>query len=172
MTTDTSDGTDPGTAPASVASADATPEALATQVYRIVIRTTPEQLWEAIVSPGFTARYFHGARITITPDHYRSFGPDGAVWGDAQVMEWDPPRRLVHGWRSLYSEELREEPESTVTWEIEPQEGGVCLLTATHSGLERSPRTARGVSGAGWMGVLSGLKTLLETGEPMIAPPA
>lgn len=143
---------------------------LRVQVYQIVIRTTPERLWEAIVSPGFTTRYFHGARITITPDRYLSLGPDDSVWGDAPVLEWDPPRRLVHGWRSLYDEQASPEPASRVTWEIEPREDGTCLLTVTHDGLDHSPLTASRVSGAGWMGVLSGLKTLLETGEPMVVP--
>ena len=61
--------------------------------------------------------------------------------------------------------ELAEEPESRVTWEIEPQEGGFCLLTVTHDQLDGSPKTAESVSGTGWMMVLSGLKTLLETGD-------
>jgi len=84
-----------------------------------------------------------------------------------QVMETDgaPPHRLVHGWQSRYSPELAEEPESRVTWEIEPQEGGYCLLSVTHDQLDGSPKTAESVSGPGWMMVLSGLKTLLETGD-------
>jgi hypothetical protein len=56
---------------------------------------------------------------------------------------------------------------SRVTWEIEPQDGGVSKLTLVHDQLENSPKTAASVSGAGWMFVLSGLKTLLETGEPL-----
>ncbi len=141
----------------------------ATQVYQVFIRATPEQIWEAITTPEFTRRYFHGARITVTAESYRSVGPDGSVWGDAQVLEFDPPRRLVHGWDSLYSAELSAEPTSRVTWEIEAQDGGYCLLTATHDQLENSPNTARSVAGPGWMMVLSGLKTLLETGEPLAA---
>ena len=62
---------------------------------------------------------------------------------------------------------MAEEPESRVTWEIEPRDGGVCKLTVTHDRLEGAPRTAQEVSGAGWMGVLSALKTLLETGQPL-----
>jgi uncharacterized protein YndB with AHSA1/START domain len=139
----------------------------ATQVYRLFIRATPEEVWEAITRPEFTARYFHGARITVTPERYDSRGPEGEVWGDEAVFEFDPPRRLVHGWRSLYDAELGAEDPSRVTWEIEPQEHGICLLTVTHDRLERAPRTAAKVSGPGWMGVLSGLKTLLETGEPL-----
>ena len=137
------------------------------QVYQVFIKATPEQIWEAITSPDWTARYFHGARITVTPEHYDSRGPDDAVWGDSATFEWDPPRRLAHGWRSLYDPSVVEEDESRVTWEIEAQDGGVCLLTVTHDRLEGAPQTAARVSGAGWMGVLSALKTLLETGEPL-----
>jgi uncharacterized protein YndB with AHSA1/START domain len=95
-----------------------------TQVYQVFIRATPEAIWEAITRPEFTARYFHGARIEVTPDRYDSRGPGGEVCGDDAVHEFDPPRRLVHGWRSLYDPELGAEESSRVTWEIEPQEGG------------------------------------------------
>jgi uncharacterized protein YndB with AHSA1/START domain len=137
------------------------------QVYQVSIKATAERIWEAITTPGFTQRYFHGARITVVPHSYRSHGPDGAVWADEQVYEYSPPRRLVHGWRSLYDAEMGQEPASRVTWEIEPQEGDRCLLTVTHDQLERSPKTARSVAGVGWMGVLTGLKTLLESGESL-----
>jgi uncharacterized protein YndB with AHSA1/START domain/DNA-binding transcriptional ArsR family regulator len=141
----------------------------ATQVYQVFIKASAERIWEALTTPEFTSRFFHGARITVTAEHYRSLGPDDSVWGDAQVLEFDPPHRLVHGWDSLYSSELAQEPTSRVTWEIEPQDGGYCLLTATHDQLENSPKTAQSVAGPGWMMVLSGLKTLLETGEPLAA---
>jgi uncharacterized protein YndB with AHSA1/START domain len=138
------------------------------QVYQLFIKAKAEQIWQAITTPEFTRRYFHGARITVRPERYLSLGPDDSVWGDEQVYEYDPPRRLVHGWSSLYDTEMGQEPPSRVTWEIEPQAGGeYCLLTVVHDQLERSPKTARSVAGAGWMGVLSGLKTLLETGEPL-----
>jgi len=144
-----------------------TTTAQTTQVYSVFIRATPEAIWEAITTPEFTVKYFHGARISVVPEHYRALGPDEEVWGDAEVAEWDPPRRLVHGWRSLYDAELAEEAESRVTWEIEPQDDGTTQLTVVHDRLEGAPRTAASVSGAGWMYVLSGLKTLLETGEPL-----
>jgi len=144
----------------------ATDTQLTTQVFHILIKATPDAIWEANPTPEFTQRYFHGARITVTRDGYRSLGPDDAVWGDEEVYEFDPPRRLVHGWRSLYDPELAAEEASRVTWEIEPRDGH-CALTVTHDRLEGAPKTARGVSGAGWMGVLSGLKTLLETGAPL-----
>jgi uncharacterized protein YndB with AHSA1/START domain len=141
--------------------------AQATQVYTIVIKSTPEAIWDAITKPQFTAQYFYGARISVVPDHYASLGPDGEVWGDERVYEYDPPRRLVHGWRSRYSDELAAEDESRVTWEIQPQDNATCVLTVVHDQLDGAPKTAASVSGIGWMTVLSGLKTLLETGRPL-----
>jgi uncharacterized protein YndB with AHSA1/START domain len=138
-----------------------------TQIYQVFIKATPDEIWEAIVKPEFTTRYFHGAHIENTPQRHVSHGPDGALWGDGPVLEYDPPRRLVHEWRSLYDPELATEEPSRVTWEIEPHEGGYCKLTLTHDQLEGAPLTAASVSGPGWMFVLSGLKTLLETGEPL-----
>jgi len=135
---------------------------LATQVYRIEIRATPEQVWTAITRPEFTARYFHGSRITITAERRLSLAPDGSVRGDAAVEVFDPPRRLVHAWRGLYDPAQAAEPESRVSWEIEPPAAGVCTLTLTHDRLEAAPRTAKAVEGEGWMGVLRGLKTLLD----------
>lgn len=144
-----------------------TPQAQTTQVYQLFIRATPEQIWEAITNPTFTMRYFHGARIELVDGRRRAYGPDGELWGDEAVIESDPPRRLVHGWRSLYDPEMAREKASRVTWEIEPRESGVCMLTLVHDELEGAPKTAASVGGAGWMFVLSGLKTLVETGEPL-----
>jgi uncharacterized protein YndB with AHSA1/START domain len=143
-------------------------EVQTTQVYTLVIKTTPEALWDAITRPEFTVQYFYGSRITVLPDHYSSVGPTGDVRGDEPVLEFDPPRRLVHGWRSRYDPELAEEDESRVTWEIEPQGDGTCVLTVVHDRLEGAPKTAASVTGIGWMTVLSGLKTYLETGEPLV----
>jgi uncharacterized protein YndB with AHSA1/START domain len=140
-----------------------------TQVYSVFIRATPEAIWDAITKPEFTVKYFHGSRITIDAHRRRSLAPDDSVRGDSEVEEWDPPRRLVHGWRSLYDPELAEEEESRVTWETEPQGDGTTLLTVVHDRLEGAPKTAASVTGTGWMYVLSGLKTLLETGEPLSA---
>ena len=144
-----------------------TATALTTQVYQVFIKATPEQIWDAITKPEWTARYFYGARISVVPDAYRSLGPADEVWGESDVAEFDPPRKLVHGWRSMYDPELAAEEESRVTWEIEPGDDGVSLLTVVHDRLEGAPKTAESVSGTGWMFVLSGLKTLLETGEPL-----
>ena len=141
--------------------------ATATQVYNVFIKATPERIWEAITSPDFTERYFYGARIETKDGRRVAHGPNGELWGDEPVLESDPPRRLVHEWRSRYDPELAAEEPSRVTWEIEPQEGGYALLTVTHDQLEGAPKTAASVAGPGWMMVLSGLKTLLETGEPL-----
>ena len=137
------------------------------QVYQLFIKATPEQIWEAIVDPELTSKYFYGSRITISPEGRLSTSPDGSEnWGDSEVLEWDPPRKLVHGWQSLYDPELAAEATSRVTWEIEPQDGGMTKLTVVHDQLEGAPKTAESVAG-GWMFVLSGLKTLLETGKPL-----
>jgi uncharacterized protein YndB with AHSA1/START domain len=137
------------------------------QVYQLFIKATPEQVWEAIVDPELTSKYFYGSRITVTPEGRVSTSPDGSEsWGDSEVLEWDPPHKLVHGWRSAYDPELATEATSRVTWEIEPQDGGLTKLTLVHDQLEGAPKTAESVAG-GWMLVLSGLKTLLETGEPL-----
>ncbi len=137
-----------------------------TQVYQVFIKATPEAIWKAITNPDFTEKYFYASRIEFAEGRRRSFGPAGEVWGDEAILEEDPPRRLVHGWRALYDPELAAEETSRVTWEIEQQDGGVSLLTVVHDQLEGAPKTAASVSG-GWMFVLSGLKTLLETGEPL-----
>jgi uncharacterized protein YndB with AHSA1/START domain len=140
--------------------------ATATQVYSVFIKATPEQIWEAITNPEFTEKYFYASRVELANGRRRAFGPAGELWGDEAILEEDPPRRLVHGWRALYDPELAEEATSRVTWEIDQQDGGVSRLTVTHDQLEGAPKTAESVAG-GWMYVLSGLKTLLETGEPL-----
>jgi uncharacterized protein YndB with AHSA1/START domain len=142
----------------------------ATQVYTVFIRATPEQVWDAITKPEFTSRYFHGSVIDSTWEPgspYDSWAADRTQkYVDGEVLEADPPRRLQHTWRFLYDEASTAEPHSRVTWEIEPQDGGVTKLTVVHDQLEASPKTAESVAG-GWSYVLSGLKTLLETGEPL-----
>ena len=144
-----------------------TATATTTQIYHLFIKAPPERIWEAITNPDFTEKYFYGARIGNENGRRVAHGPNGEVWGDEAILEEDPPRRLVHQWRSRYDPELEAEEPSRVTWEIEPQEGGYSLLTVTHDELEGAPKTAASVGGPGWMMVLSGLKSLLETGEPL-----
>lgn len=142
---------------------------LGTLVFQIFIKATPEQIWEAITTDEFRRQYFFGGSTESTwqtgaPMVTR--GPAGQLWGDNVILESDPPRLLSHTWRSLYDPELAAEPGSRVTWTIEPHDGGYSRLTVTHDGLEDSPKTAENVQG--WTYIISGLKTLLETGRPMV----
>lgn len=149
-------------------------ETATSQVYRLFIRTTPQALWEAITRPEFTRRYFYGSAVETDSRVDGTFdylSPDGTeLWSQGTVLEWDPPHRLSHTWRSLYDLQARSEPASRVTWQIEERDG-ICLLTVTHDWLEDSPATARGVDGEGWTLVLCGLKSVLETGEGLLPSP-
>jgi uncharacterized protein YndB with AHSA1/START domain len=145
---------------------------LATQLYQVFIRATPERIWEAMTTPDFTEKYFYGARINVDESAGGAFvgrgAESGAVMTDGEVLEYDRPRRLQHTWRALYDESTAEEPASRVTWELETVDGGVTKLTVVHDRLDAAPKTAESVAG-GWMFVLSGLKTLVETGQPLNA---
>jgi uncharacterized protein YndB with AHSA1/START domain len=141
-----------------------------TQVYSIFIRATPEQVWDAITKPEFTQKYFHGSVIECDyapGSPYRGFAADGSEqYVDGEVLEADPPRLLRTTWRATWSPELAEEPFSRVSWEIEATAEGVTRLTVVHDDLERAPKTAESVaSPGGWSFVVSGLKSVLETGE-------
>lgn len=146
------------------------PTATTAQVYTMMIKASPEAVWQGITDPRFVKQYFFGTKLElelVPGGSYKSWSPDGTQpWVDTEVIEVDPPRKFVHGWRPLYDNELADEPESRVTWEIEDVGNGVSKLTVTHDLLEAAPKTAASVSG-GWIGILSGLKTLLETGEPL-----
>ena len=141
-----------------------------TQVYSVFIRATPDEVWDAITKPEFTTKYFFGSSVEST------WEPGAPLEGwaadhsmqlvDGKILEAERPRLLRHTWRALYDPETAAEQHSRVTWEIEPQDGGITKLTVVHDELEAAPKTAANVAG-GWMYVLSGLKTLLETGEPL-----
>lgn len=135
-----------------------------TQVYSVFIRATPEQIWDAITKPEFTQQYFYGARIEVRGG--RRFSAIGDTEWDEEVLEAEPPSRLVHRFVAAYDPDMSAEEPSRVTWEIEPQDGGISKLTVVHDQLEAAPKTAESVAG-GWMFILSGLKTLLETGKPL-----
>jgi uncharacterized protein YndB with AHSA1/START domain len=144
--------------------------AQATQVYSVFVRATPEQVWDAITKPEFTSKYFYGSVIESTWEPGATYagwaGDRSQQYVDGEVIEAAPPSKLVTTWRSLYDPEAAAEPYSRVTWEIEPAGEGVTKLTVVHDELEGAPKTAANVAG-GWSYVLSGLKTLLETGEPL-----
>jgi uncharacterized protein YndB with AHSA1/START domain len=138
------------------------------QVYEIWIRTTPERLWRAITDGEWTQRYFHETRIESTwrPGSrvvYWMEGDEVGVEGD--VLECDPPRRLSITWGVRYNAEMAKEAPSRVTFEIEAHEG-MCLLRVVHDRFPEASQVAPHVA-QGWMGILSNLKTLLETGAPM-----
>jgi uncharacterized protein YndB with AHSA1/START domain len=144
--------------------------AQATQVYSLFVRATPEQLWDAITKPEFTTKYFYGSIIESTFEPgapYNGWSSDRSQqYVEGEIVEASPPHKLVTTWRALYDPETAAEPKSRVTWEIEPAGDGVTKLTVVHDELEAAPKTAENVAG-GWSFVLSGLKTLLETGRPL-----
>lgn len=141
----------------------------ATQVYVLYINAPAQTVWDAITRPEQVARFFHSMQLDATYEvggHLRSWAPDrSALWGDNTVLEWEPPRRMVHTWRSLYDPDMAGEPESRVTWEVEPAPGDSTKLTLVHDRLEQSPRTAASV--VGWSWILSNLKTVIETGRAL-----
>ena len=141
----------------------------ATQVYVLYINAPAATVWDAITDPAQVAQFFFGLRLEADYEvggRMRSFSPDGtAQWGDNEVLEYDPPRRLAHTWRSLYDPTMAAEPESRVTWEIEPATEGLTKLTLVHDRLEASPTTAASV--VGWSWLLSNLKTIIETGRSL-----
>jgi len=138
-------------------------------VYEVYIRTTPERLWSALTDPALTKQYFYGTsvrsewKVGSTIEHV---GPDGAVALKGKILEMTPPRRLVTTFTQEHDAEARHERPSRVTWEIVPR-GEVCLLTVTHDDFDEGSKTYKSVR-LGWNPVLSGLKTLLETGEPLV----
>jgi uncharacterized protein YndB with AHSA1/START domain len=150
-----------------------TTTAPATQTYHLYIRASAQQIWDALTQPEHSAKYLFGALVETTAETgtpFRYHSPDRTtLWGDDAVLDADAPYRLVVSYRGLYHPDLAAEPESRVTWQIGPDQGNVCLLTVVHDRLEQSPRTAERVAGTGWMRVLSGLKTLLETGDALSA---
>lgn len=143
-----------------------------TYVQEIYIRTTPDELWQAITDPQKTRLYWYGAlsHSEWTPGaRWTSESEDGEVYLEGEIIEVDPPHRLVHTLHIVHSAEAAADAPSRVTWEITPM-GDACRLRLTHEDLGEASR--RYTSG-GWEVILSGLKTLVETGEPLkIGEPA
>jgi uncharacterized protein YndB with AHSA1/START domain len=137
-------------------------------VYVTYIRTTPEKLWQALIEPEFTRRFWLGCWQesewkTGTP--WQIMLPDGRAGDSGEILEIDPPRRLAVSWRNEFKPELREEGYSRMTYELE-QQGGSVKLTVTHEMDRTGSKFIEAVSG-GWPMILSSLKSLLETGEPL-----
>ena len=140
--------------------------------YEVYIRATPEEVFAAISDPAMTRQYFHGTAFVRPPaqgEAYSTTTSDGrpAVEGTIEVL--DPPRRLVQTWHVLYDTEMAAEPVSRVEWEVEAAGDGLTRLRVVHGDLAQSPLTWANVR-HGWVWVLDGLKSLLETGRPL--PPA
>src|SRR3954469_4194640 len=140
------------------------------KVFEIYIKTTPERLWEAITDPAMRAKYSFGVAVESdwTPgSHYASVPPGaGITIAEGENLEVEPPRRLVQSFNATWADEVQAEPTSRVTWEIEPVEDS-CRLTVTHDQLREG---ANNQLYGGWPMILSGLKTLLETGENLTTP--
>jgi len=138
-------------------------------VFEIYIKTTPERLWEAITDPLQRAKYSFG--VQTHSDWTRGSNYTAGVPGVVDIaagenLEVDPPRRLVQTFTALWSDEVKAAGPSRVTWEIHPV-GDSCQLTVVH---DRLPLEANPELYGGWPMILSGLKTLLETGELLTTP--
>jgi len=138
------------------------------KVFEIYIKTTPERLWQAITDTEMRRKYNFGAvfRSDWTKGSRLEAYDHGHLIADGENLEVDPPRRLVQSFRALWGEDVKSEGTSRVTWEIEPI-GDSCRLTVTHDQLREG---ANAQLYGGWPMVLSGLKTLLETGELLTTP--
>jgi uncharacterized protein YndB with AHSA1/START domain len=140
------------------------------KIYEIYIKTTPERLWQAITDPDIRTNYQFGTRqiSDFTPGSRVELSHPGAdgLLAEGEILEVDPPRRLVQTMTALWSDEAKAEGTSRVTWDIEAV-GDSCRLTVTHDQLREG---ANEELYGGWPMILSGLKTWLETGELLTTP--
>jgi uncharacterized protein YndB with AHSA1/START domain len=145
-------------------------EATMEKVFEIYIKTTPERLWEAITDPGQRAKYSFGVETHsdwTAGSSYEAVEPQAGIRiAEGENLEVDPPRRLVQSFNALWSDDVKAEGTSRVTWEIEPV-GDSCRLTVVHDQMREG---AHDEIYGGWPQILSGLKTLLETGETLTTP--
>ncbi|MEP7209530.1 MAG: SRPBCC family protein [Alphaproteobacteria bacterium] len=137
-------------------------------VYVIHIRTTPEKLWAALIQPEFTKRYWVETwqesewRVGAP---WRMMKPDGQVADSGEVKVFDPPKKLVVTWQNQSNADMKAEGHSLCTYEIEPTQDAV-KLTVTHEMDQKDSKLIDAVSN-GWPPLMSSLKSLLETGEPL-----
>ena len=138
-------------------------------VFETYIKATPERLWDAITDPELRAKYSFGVKTDsdwTNGSSYKSSVPGVVDIAEGENVEVDPPRRLVQSFRALWSDEVKGAGTSRVTWEIEPV-GSSCRLRVIHDQLADG---ANSELYGGWPMILSGLKTLLETGEMLTTP--
>jgi uncharacterized protein YndB with AHSA1/START domain/DNA-binding transcriptional ArsR family regulator len=140
------------------------------KVFEVYIKTTPERLWDAITDPATRAKYNFGVECqstwTVGSPIEMKHPAAGLVLGTGEVLDVEPRRRLVHTMTALWSDDVKNEGASRVTWAIEPV-GDSCRLTVTHDELRDG---ANDELYGGWPMILSGLKTWLETGELLTTP--
>jgi uncharacterized protein YndB with AHSA1/START domain len=145
-------------------------EAEMERVFEIYIKTTPERLWQAITDRELRGTYNFGVEVdspwTVGSRYVGQHPGSPSPQLEGENIEVDPPRRLVQSFTALWSEDVRSEGSSRVTWEIEPV-GDSCRLKVTHDQLREG---ANEEIYGGWPMILSGLKTLLETGESLTTP--
>ena len=141
-------------------------ESKSTFVYVTFIRTTPERLWSALTTPEFMKQYWFGSHIEADWERGRPWKmrfPDGRVADAGEILECDPPRRLVLKWRNEFRPELKAEGDAQCVIELEPEPDAV-KLTITHCIDCAESKFIAAVSN-GWPKILSNLKSLLETGS-------
>ena len=140
--------------------------AVSTFVYVTFIRTSPDRLWSALVSPEFMKQYWFGMHIETDWKQGSSWQlkfSDGRVADSGEIIEYEPPKRLVLKWRNEWKPEFTAEGYSHCTMDLEPLDGAV-KLSITHVMDRPDSKFIQGVSG-GWPRILSNLKSLQETGE-------
>jgi uncharacterized protein YndB with AHSA1/START domain len=155
-----------------------------TKTYRMYIKASPEAIWEAITTAEIAQQYGYGTPVeydlrpggayrSLASSEMRQYGTPHVLI-DGEVIEVDPPRRLVHTWRILWDPQALAEGFTHVAYDLEPLDDGITRLTVSHD-VTDAPRTAAQIAGelpeggGGWSEILSGLKTLLETGRPLAA---
>jgi len=139
--------------------------ARSTHVYVSYIRTTPEKLWTALTDPELMKEYWFGMHCESefrTGSPWRLVSSSGEVWDAGEIVEADPPRRLVIRWQHQMRPELKAEGPSLCTMQLEPA-GPAVKLTITHTIEREGSQLIEAVSG-GWPKIVSNLKSLLETG--------
>jgi uncharacterized protein YndB with AHSA1/START domain len=146
--------------------------ARSTFVYVSYIRTTPEKLWSALTDAQFMKQYWFGTHCEsawTAGSSWKMVYADGTITDTGEIVEAEPPRRLVIRWQNQFKPELKTEGESLCTMEIEPS-GTAVRLSITHT-IERDPSKFIAAVSGGWPKIISNLKSLLETGSIVLQDP-